>query len=207
VPVTNPVWNPWRSTAALAAQRLRRTDEAVALVEEEVGLLRRWGAPSYLGSSLRLLGELRGRAGAPQLREAVELLTPTPAAVELARARCALGAAPEVPDDEVVELLRAALDAAIERGARGIARRAKAALAGRGRPDTSGPDVESCPTATERRIVELAADGRGVREIAQQMFLTPGTVRAVLEEASADGLKFFSSPTADARSLATGRTP
>ena len=85
-----------------------------------------------------------------------------------------LGSRPEVPDDEAVELLRAALDTALDRGALGIQRRARAALARRGRPDESGRDAQRCPTSTERRIVELAAAGHGIRDVAQQLFLTPG---------------------------------
>ena len=124
------------------------------------------------------------------MREAVEVLTPTYAAVELARARCMLGSRAEVPDDEAVELLRAALETALDRGALGIQRRARAALARRGRPDESGRDAQRCPTSTERRIVELAAAGLGVRDVAQQLFLTPGTVQAVLESTSGNGFKF-----------------
>ena len=207
VPVPNPVWNPWRSTAALALRGLGRTDEAVAVAEEEVRLLRRWRAPSYLGASLRLLGELRGPEGVAELREAVALLATTTAAVDLARARSALGARPEVPDDEAVPLLQAAVEEAHARGALGIRDRARAGLKVRGCPDAVHRETVRAPTATESRIVELSATGLGMREVAQQLFLTPGMVRSVLEKASADGLKFLSSPTGEARSLVTGRTP
>jgi DNA-binding SARP family transcriptional activator len=207
LPVQNPVWNPWRSTAALALSRLGRTGEAVALVEDEVVRLRRWGAPSYLGTSLRLLGELRGRDGLAELREAEDLLRTTSAAVELARARCALGSRREVPETEAVELLRAALDTATERGTRGIRDRARSGLAERGFPDAGARDVARCPTGTERTILDLARAGLGVRDVAQRLFLTPGSVQAVLESASLDGLKFSSSGPSEARSLATGRTP
>ncbi|HLM05251.1 MAG TPA: BTAD domain-containing putative transcriptional regulator [Blastococcus sp.] len=207
VPVRNPVWNPWLTTAAISLDRLGRTDEAVTLMEEEVARLRRWGAPSYLGTALGRLGELRGAKGLDEVREAVEVLAPSHAAVELARARCMLGLRPEVPDAEAVDLLHAALDTALDRGALGIQRRARTGLARRGRPDESGRDAERCPTSTQRRIVELAAAGHGVREVAQQLFLTPGTVQAVLESMSGNGLKSSSSSPADPRSLATGRTP
>jgi DNA-binding SARP family transcriptional activator len=207
VPVPNPVWNPWRSTAALALHGLGRTGAAIALAEEEARLLRRWGAPSHLGATLRLLGELRGPDGLAELREAVALLTPTSAAVDLARARCALGVRPEVPDDEALPLLRSAVEEAHARGALGIRDRARAALQARGCPDAVHREDVRSPTVTERRIAELAAGGRGLREIAQQLFLTPGTVQAVLETASADGFKSFSSASGDPRSLATGRTP
>jgi tetratricopeptide (TPR) repeat protein len=63
VQVPNPVWNPVRSLRALALAGVGRTPEAIALASEEVELLRRWGAPTYLGAGLRLLGELSGGAG------------------------------------------------------------------------------------------------------------------------------------------------
>ncbi|WP_448613535.1 BTAD domain-containing putative transcriptional regulator [Modestobacter sp. URMC 112] len=206
IPVPNPVWNPWRSTAALALHGLGRTGEAIALVEEEARLLRRWGAPSPLGATVRLLGELRGPEGLADLREAVALLASTSAAVDLARARCTLGARPEVPDAEAVPLLVSAVEDAHARGALGIRERAREALRARGCPDAVRREDVRSPTVTERRIAELAAGGRSVREIAQQMFLTPGTVQAVLEAGSADGLKSSSSRSGDPRSLATGRT-
>nr|WP_275586009.1 BTAD domain-containing putative transcriptional regulator [Geodermatophilus sabuli] len=207
VPVPNPVWNPWRSTAALALRGLGRTGEAIAVAEEEVRLLRRWGAPSHLGASLRLLGEVRGAEGVAELREAVALLATTTAAVDLARARCTLGARPEVPDDEAVPLLRASMAEAHARGALGIRERAREALRARGCPDALHGETVRPPTVTERRIAELTAAGLGIREVAQQLFLTPGMVRSVLEKAPADGLKSLSSPPGEARAPATGRTP
>ena len=56
--VANPAWNPWRGIAATALHGLGQAAEAIALAEEEVRLLRRWGAPSFLGAGLRRLGEL-----------------------------------------------------------------------------------------------------------------------------------------------------
>ena len=61
--VVNPAWAPWRGLMARALAALGRTDEAVALAQEEVALQRGWGAPTALGPSLRLLGELRGAEG------------------------------------------------------------------------------------------------------------------------------------------------
>jgi hypothetical protein len=197
VPIANPAWNPWRSTGALALHGLGRTGEAIGLLEEEVRLLRAWGAPSYLGAALRLLGRLRGPAGLPELREAVDVLAGTSAAVDLARARCTLGARPEVPDGEAVPLLRAASQAAYEAGAEGILRRACGALEARGVADGHR---ESAPrrSSMERPVLALAAAGLGVREIAQRLFLTPGTVSALLEAADGGRLKFLSSPATDA---------
>jgi DNA-binding NarL/FixJ family response regulator len=38
-------------------------------------------------------------------------------------------------------------------------------------------------SVTVRRILDLAGTGLGVHEVAQRLFLTPGTVRAALEHA------------------------
>lgn len=198
VPIPNPAWNPWRRITAGALHGLGRTDEAVELVEEEVGLLRRWGAPSYLGSALRLLGWLRGPSGVAELREAVEVLTPTTSGVELARAQVTLGAARGVPDDEAIPLLRAAAKRAHRLGAEVIEQRACAALRARGQAADLSRGGGRPLSGTEQRVLDLAATGMGVREIAQRLFMTPGTVQAVLELCGAR-LKSVSSPTGEAR--------
>jgi DNA-binding NarL/FixJ family response regulator len=183
--IANPAWAGWRGLKAGALAGLGRMEEAVELAADEVALLRRWGAPTSLGPALRLLGSLRGRSGVTDLREAVEVLTGTTAAVELARAQVALARHPEVADGEAVTLLRAALSTAQACGARGVARDALDELAVRGHrpedPATGGPVRVS---ARERRVLELSAAGLDVNEVAQALFLTPGTVRALLEAAS-----------------------
>ncbi|MGY1813671.1 BTAD domain-containing putative transcriptional regulator [Blastococcus sp. SYSU D00820] len=203
VPVANPVWNPWRGIRAEALAALGERDEAVRLAAEEVDLLRRWGAPSALGAGLRLLGEVQGAAGEPALREAVDVLAGTSAAVHLARARCALGRQPSVPDGEAVPLLRAALDAAVACGALGIRRDAVAGLADRGVDVAAAPVPARRPSAIERRIVELVGDGVPVHRIAQQLLLTPGTVQTLLEGLPAEDLKNPSSTATEAGALST----
>jgi DNA-binding NarL/FixJ family response regulator len=167
---------------------LGRTPEAIALVEEEVELLRTWGAPTFLGAGLRLLGELRGPGsadGVDALREAVAVLEPSQAAVELARARCALGSSSRIGDEEAVPLLVAAYESANARGALALRDRARDALEGRGNPVEAGCDEVRSLTATERTILDLTAAGVDVREVAQRLFVTPGTVRAALDAADA----------------------
>jgi tetratricopeptide (TPR) repeat protein len=197
VPVPNPAWHPWRTTGALALRGLGRTDEAVQLLEEEVRLLRRWGAPSYLGTALRHLGQVTGRLD--PLREAVDLLTPTSCALELARARVALGRRREVEDDEAVPLLRAASETAHAQDAATLQASICAALEARGRADDPHDDGPRL-SLTERRVLDLTAAGLGVREVAERLFMTPGTVHAVLEAADGGRLKFLSSVPTDALS-------
>ncbi len=180
--IVNPAWAPWRGLQARALAALGREGDAVGLADEEVALLRRWGAASSLGASLRLRGELRGPAGTADLREAVEVLTGSRSALESARARLSLGRAPEVGDAEAETLLRAALDTARACGARAVAGAAAAALTERGRAaDVGAASPAAGLTSRQRRVSDLAATGLDVNEIAQRLFLTPGTVRAVLE--------------------------
>ena len=179
--VRNPAWAPWRGLKARALAATGRKDEALALADDEVALLRQWGAPSALGVSLRIRGELRGPAGVADLREAVDLLTGTRASLEAARARMALARAPETANPEAVLLLKAALHAARTCGARGLAADAVEALAQRGQPEADAGDAHTGLTSRQRRVTELTAAGLDPHEIAQRLFLTPGTVRAVLE--------------------------
>jgi DNA-binding SARP family transcriptional activator/tetratricopeptide (TPR) repeat protein len=183
--IANPAWAPWRSLKGLALAGLGRHEEAVRLLEEEVALLRRWGAATSLGPALCVLGRLRGPSGTAYLREAVELLAGSRATLELARAQIALGRSDEVADEEAVPLLRDALAAARACGARSPARRAAEELARRGhRAEESQVDTQARLSSRQRRVLELAAEGLDVNQVAQQLFLTPGTVRAVLESAN-----------------------
>jgi DNA-binding SARP family transcriptional activator len=179
----NPAWNPWRSITAAALHGLGRTPEAIAMAEEEVALLRRWGAPSHLGKGLCLVGVLRGPDGLDDLCEAVEILASTPAMVDLARARCALGSHPRLPDDEAIAVLLDAFTTARQRGARGVLHSAREELERRGRPVETRDEEMPRMSSTEQQILELTSGGMTVREVAQRLFVTPGTVRAVLDEA------------------------
>ena len=107
--VRNPAWAPWRGLEAQALAVLGQADRALALVDEEVALLRDWGAASALGRSLRLRGELRGVEGTADLREAVDVLSGTPVVVEAARAQVSLARSPGIDDLEAVALLESAL--------------------------------------------------------------------------------------------------
>jgi DNA-binding SARP family transcriptional activator len=174
----NPGWRPWRSLKASALEGLGRHAEAERLVADELELARRWGAPLTLGRTLRLLGELR--EDQRLLRESLEVLAPTPFRLELARTRAALG---RVADDGEV-LLRAALEDAHACGALGLRTAALDALVARGWPAELPCEEVAVLTTTQRRILDLTASGLDVRQVAQQLFLTPGTVQAAL-----DGLK------------------
>ncbi len=182
--IVNPAWAPWRGLKGQALAWAGHRDEGLRLVEEEVALLRRWGAPTSLGPALRLLGSLEGPAGTAHLREAVDVLAGTRAVLEHARAQSALGRRPDLADDEAVPLLEQALATARACGARRLARRTADELVRRGRPPETPVDEQVRLSSRQHRVLELAAEGLDVNEVAQRLFLTPGTVRAVLESAS-----------------------
>ncbi|MEU1184338.1 BTAD domain-containing putative transcriptional regulator [Streptomyces sp. NPDC005820] len=118
--VVNHAWWPWAPLRVQALAGLGERTEAEALAREELLLARKWGAPSMVGRTLRMLGELRGAHGVPELREAVALLAPGPARLEHARALYAL--ALHGPSHEAEATLRQAYAIAERCGAVGLLR-------------------------------------------------------------------------------------
>lgn len=125
--IQNPSWCPWRLhlARAVAGEDPARARE---LAEQAVRRARAFGAASGIGQALRVAAEV----AAPQdraalLEEAVQVLSASPAAYELALALAALGE--ERGDTEL--LLRAA-STARECGADGLAATAATALLGLG---------------------------------------------------------------------------
>ena len=79
------------------------------MAEEQVALLRRWGAPSALGRRCGWPASCAARTASPLLREAVELLVPAPGRRWSWRAPSSRSAAGrDGRRDEAVPLLRAA---------------------------------------------------------------------------------------------------
>jgi DNA-binding NarL/FixJ family response regulator len=179
----NPRWVPWRSLKAQALAMLGRRDEAIALAEEEVELARGWGAPSGLGHSLRVLGQLRGREGMEELAEAARLLELSNQRVERARAFAALGAElrrARRPTD-ARDPLRRALELAEQSGAHALAENVRSELYATGaRPRTTALDGVESLTERELRVARLAAEGQTNRDIAQILYVTPKTVEVHL---------------------------
>ncbi|MGZ4610705.1 MAG: BTAD domain-containing putative transcriptional regulator [Actinomycetes bacterium] len=184
--VRNPVWRPWRSLRAHPTAGLGRRAEAAALVEEELRLMRVWGAPSSIGRTLRMLAELRDdpEQAAEELREAIELLSATHARLQLGRAHHAL--ARLLPDDEAVPHLQQALALAWECGAQDMHVELEAALRAVG-VDVAPHTEDRALTTRERRVATMAAAGADVRAIAQELFLTPRTVEVLLADLRARG--------------------
>jgi DNA-binding SARP family transcriptional activator/tetratricopeptide (TPR) repeat protein len=177
--ISNPVWRPWRSLRAAALAGLGRIGEAISLVEEELSAAREFGAPRLVGRTLRLLGELREEDAESTLREAVDVLSPTTARLELARAQHALAGC--VTDaDESQALLLQALRLANDCGADSLRASCIALLGERGIA-VPAQSLDPGLTRTEQRIAAMSTAGSDVSTIAQTLFLTPGFVQSTLD--------------------------
>ena len=180
----NPAFIAWRSPASLALLQLGEQDEARRLTSEELELARTWGTPRALGAALRAAGLVEGgQQGLALLREAVEVLTDSPAKLEHAKARTELGAALRRANrrSEAREQLRHALELATICSATSLAARAESELLATGaRPCRIALSGVDSLTPSERRVAEMAAEGPTNREIAQALFVTQRTVEVHL---------------------------
>jgi DNA-binding NarL/FixJ family response regulator len=169
-----------------ALDRLGRTDEALVLAQAELDRARAFGAPYDVGRALRTLGRLERDAGIAHLEEAVAVLGASTAQLERAKALTALGAALRRARDQTAarEPLREALELAAACGATPLVETARTELYAAGaRPRTDALSGLRALTASERRVVDLAATGETNRDIAQALYVTPKTVEVHLSNA------------------------
>jgi DNA-binding CsgD family transcriptional regulator len=180
----SPSFLPWRSDAALVHLTLGEPDAAGRRSGEELELARASGAPPALGVALRAAGLVAaGQRGEELLREAIDVLSGPHNRLEQARALTDLGALLRRCNRRVEarDLLRRAVDAAHRIGAKPLARRAETELRATGaKPRRVLLTGLEALTASERRIAELAAEGRTNAEIAQTLFVTARTVEGHL---------------------------
>ncbi|MCR1781834.1 AAA family ATPase [Nocardioides carbamazepini] len=179
----------WRADAALLLARLGRREEALGRAEEYAAAAELHGTPRVVGIARRVAGLLTGgAAGERLLRESVDLLTGSPARLELAHSLAELGAAVRRSNRrrEALDLLARAGNLADACGARALAARidqesVTAGGSARGRL-VAGPRQL---TASELRVAQLAADGRTNREIAEELYISAKTVENHLGRAYA----------------------
>ncbi|MFB7171962.1 AAA family ATPase [Streptomyces sp. NPDC056254] len=149
--IQNPAWCPWQLHLARAVTA-EDPQRARALAADAVRRARAFGAPSAIGQALRVAAEV----AAPQdrtalLREAVTLLSASPAGYELARALAALGYG--LRD---AGLLTAAVATARECGADGLVEEATETLTGMGGAVPAAPPRADRVTEEEIRAADLA---------------------------------------------------
>jgi len=184
--VVSPVVTPWRSAAAECRLALGRPREAIALAEEELRLARVWNTPRTVGRSLRVLASATGgRRGLELAQEAVGLLREAPEGTEteLVPALIAQGRALTAAGERrrARGCLREAAERAERLGATRLRALAEGALGESGARRTAPARTGSGSlTNSERRIAELAADGRTNTEIADLLHLARRTVETHL---------------------------
>jgi DNA-binding CsgD family transcriptional regulator len=179
-----PALVPWRTDAALAQLRLRRTEQAHDLVIEQLKML----APAHArerGTSLRVLAECGDPARRlVRLGQAVKELQNSDDRLELAHALADLGRAYHA-QGETGQARK------ISHRAHQIARQCGATVlsnalfpAGSAGPrededngnDPAAPELHQDLSKAELRVAALAADGYSNRQIAGKLFVTVSTV-------------------------------
>ena len=183
----NPMALMWRSYAALAAARVGLHDRAGELIDEELEIACRFGAPEPIGEALRVRAMLAPRVEmVERSREAVDVLAGSELRLAHARALIDLGAALRRAGNrrDAREPLREGLELANRCGSSLETDRAMDELRAAGarprRPTRRDVDALS---PQERRIAAMAADGLGNREIAEALFLARRTVEMHLTSA------------------------
>ncbi len=183
-----PLHEPWRSELALNLAPADR-DEALALVSDELMQARGIGVARPIGVTLRADGLLRGGDdGIEILRASVATLQDTSARCERARSLIELGAALRRSGRraDAREPLKAGAELAFGCGAERLLSRAREELVAAGaRPRQLARSGFGSLTASERRIVRLAAEGRSNPEIAQTLYVSVKTVETHLSNAYA----------------------
>ena len=181
-----PMHTPSRSALALALGPDDR-EEARALVAEELALADRAGFARPRGIALRAAGLLADRdEGVELLRESVAVLADSPARYEHARSLVELGAALRRAGRraESSEPLQAGMELAHRCGAEQlVARACEELLAAGAQPRKIVGYGFAQLTASERRIVRLAAEGHSNPSIAQQLYVSVKTVETHLSGA------------------------
>ena len=172
---------PW---AALAHHAAGDSDAALALACAHLEYARAWASPSVLGSALVVRGVVDpGPQRLAMIEEAMTVLEPSSATLELARATIALGVALRRARrrGESRDHLVHGADLAHRCGADALAARARAELVSVGaRPRRAAFSGVGSLTDGERRVALLAAAGMTNREIAHELTVSTKTVSGQL---------------------------
>ncbi len=181
-----PIGFDWNLPRAVALRQLGRVDEAIEAAHRGVAIGRQWGPGGMLGGALRVLGEVQGNDGVEALEESVAMLESTPARMQYTRSLVNLGATLRRRGEvaRAREPLERGYDLAVACGSPLLAEAARTELAASGIRRRAG-DLGGAAglTPSERRVADLAAEGRTNREIAQELFVTPKTVEVHLSAA------------------------
>jgi len=180
----NPLASRWRSRACIALAAVGNSTQARELATEDLERAQRWGAASGIGVALRAIALVGDSASTiDRLREATEVLEPSPAKLEYAGALTDLGAALRRANRraEARGALQKGYDLAKSCNAGALLERAGTELRAAGGPSSDATGVGSQRlTVSERRVAELAAKGYSNPKIAQTLFVTRKTIETHL---------------------------
>jgi DNA-binding CsgD family transcriptional regulator len=185
---TNPVWTPWRATAALALAHQGRQHEAAALAAEELTLAEHFGAPTAIlaATHAAAVAEPDDAHRLALCETALHHVGNPGSVLELSRLRLELGHALARLGRRVEARLplQLVLADADRTGATLLAARARRELVATGlRPRRTQTEGMASLTPRQRQVCELAASGITNRAIAQQLFLSVKTVETHLAAA------------------------
>ncbi|MFC9468017.1 helix-turn-helix transcriptional regulator [Streptomyces coelicoflavus] len=184
--VVSPVVTPWRTAVAEIRLALGSGPEALALATEELRLARVWNTPRTVGRALRVLGTATGgRRGLELAEEAVRTLRDASADTDMELIPALLDQGRQLLDagerGRARSRLREAADLAERKGAlRWLTQAGQALREGGARGSVAARTGAGALTGSERRIAELAADGRTNTEIADLLHLARRTVETHL---------------------------
>lgn len=166
--------------ALVASGRIDDADALSRRMHETAVRLDRSTSIAAAARSRALVHAARGDRGqaVAAAREAVDRYASSPLVIDHARALLTLGQVHRRFKEKAAarDALQAALEVFERLGAERFARRARQDLARIGLRPPSGSGL----TETERRVAELAGTGKTVRQVADELFVSPKTVEANL---------------------------
>jgi DNA-binding CsgD family transcriptional regulator len=174
-----------RLALATSLYHLGRPDAALSEADQALPIARAWGTPGMLGEAIRARALiLQGETRISDLQEAVALLAASPLRLEHAHSLVDLGAALRRAGRraDCRQPLSTGLELAERCGAEPLARLARQELGASGARISrhrAGDEL----TPSERRIVDMAAEGMSNPQIAQALFVTIKTVESHLSHA------------------------
>jgi DNA-binding CsgD family transcriptional regulator len=182
--VDSPAISAWRAQAGTAEVAIGGKDRAHRLLADHLARARSLGDPRTLGSALQMSAALSGEDGRVELlREAVQVLDPSPVRLEAAKALLNLGTALLAMGDETEarSALRRAAHLASLCGADTLVEAATVELHAAGcRPRRAALTGWTALTPAELRVAELAASGATNTEIARRLYVSEKTVEGHL---------------------------
>ena len=165
---------------AIALTMIGRTDQASQAAEDEFAWAKTWGAPRFIGMALRAKAHATHDIDRiqPSRQRSPRSRTRPPGSNSPERsATSARRSGARITASRPRAKRRRALDLTLRCRADGLADHVRGELRAAGaKPRRDAVTGRDALTASETRIAEMAATGKTNAQIAQALFLTPGTI-------------------------------